>query len=505
MLSTGLSVSRLVSVSVSLTTPAITAPAINALLILGSSNVIGSAERMRAYGSISDVGADFLTSSPEFQSADMWFSQAPSPEVVYIGRWFKTPAAGQLVGRPLTGTEQTIATWNAIVAGGFSVTIDALPIIHVTGLTFAAAGNLNAVAAAIQANASITGKATVVWDSANARFVMTSVTTGIASAVSFLTAPTAGTDISAMLGMTAADAASGAFSGPGVATESALTALTVIDGLFSTQFYGVVCPEGVAADHLALANYCEAADPPHYYGVTTGDPLTLTAEPPSTPGTPGSLANQLAALGYNHTAVQFSTSNPYAISSYLARILTTAWTGSNTTIDLMYKREPGVAPEQLNATQANRLADKSCNVYAAYANGATMIQHGVSCSGVYTDTIVGADAMAGDVQAAIFNTMYTSATKVPQTDAGMSLLFTAATSICNQYARNGYIGDGIWTSQGFGTLNAGDHLPGFYVFAPSILTQSTADRAARKAPLIQIAAKTAGAIESADISIFVNQ
>jgi hypothetical protein len=501
MLSTGLAVSSLVSVQVSLTTPAITAPAINSLMILGSSNVIGAGERMREYTSITEVGGDFLNTSPEWQAADMWFAQAPSPQNVFIGRWFQTAGAGQLTCGPLTAAEQQLSNWTTITDGGFNVTIGGT-LMLVVGLNFAGVGNMNAVAAIIAANTLLAGVAgaTVTWSASDQAFIFQTKTTGATATITVLSAPTGTgtpTDISALLGGTAAE---GAVVAQGVTTESALTALTIIDGLFSTQFYGVVCPQGADSDHLALAGYCEAADPPHYYGVTTAEPLTLNATDTT------SLASQLAAFGYNKTAVQFSTTNPYAIASYLARILTTQWGGSNTTIDLMYKREPGVAPEQLSATQAATLAGKNCNVYAAYATGATMIQHGVSCSGVYTDTIIGADALAGDVQAALFNVMYTAVTKVPQTDVGMSMLFAAATAVCNQYSVNDYLNTGIWTAQGFGTLNAGDLLPlGFYIYSPSILVQSSADRAARKAPIIMIAAKTAGAIESADVAIFVNQ
>jgi hypothetical protein len=504
MLSTGLSVSRLVNVEVSLTTPAVSAPAINSMLILGSTAEIDARERMRNYNTISEVAQDFPSTSPEFLAAQSWFSQAPRPENVFIGRWFKTAGAGRLICRPLSAAEQAMTAWNAITTGGFDIHINGV-LIQVVALSFAAAANMNAVAAAIAAAPVLAavGGANVVWDATDNQFVFTSKTTGVTSIVTFLAPPTGAgtpTDISAQLGGTAADAANGAYTVAGVAIETALTALTVIDGLFSSQFYAVVCPEGVIADHLALAAYCEAASPPHYYGVTTADPATL--DPVSTTD----LASQLSAFGYNKTAIQFSTTNANAISSYLARILTTAWGGQNTTITLMYKLEPGVAPEALSATQADTLAAEHCNVYAAYANTAHMIQNGVSSSGEFTDTIVGADALAGDVQTALFNVFYTTATKVPQTDPGMQLLLTAATATCSRYVSNGYLAEGTWNAQGFGTLKAGDHLSiGFYIYAPSMLLQLQADRAARRAPVIMIAAKCAGAIHTAEVVIFVNQ
>jgi hypothetical protein len=210
--------------------------------------------------------------------------------------------------------------------------------------------------------------------------------------------------------------------------------------------------------------------------------------------------------GYNKSAVQYSTSNHYAIMSYLARILTTQWRGRNTTITLMYKQEPGVPPENVSTVQANALQNKNCNAIVNYSTGARLIQYGTSASGEFTDTIIGADALALDIQNAVFNVLYTSPTKVPQTDPGMELLKNATSASCAGYAANGLLGAGTWQAEGFGTLKPNDLLPsGYYVFAPSMLTQDQGDRAARRAPLIQVAAKLAGAIHTASVIVYVNQ
>ena len=55
MLATGLPVSRLVSVQVSMTAPAVIAPAINSCLVLGTSTAIDQTERMRRYASLTEV------------------------------------------------------------------------------------------------------------------------------------------------------------------------------------------------------------------------------------------------------------------------------------------------------------------------------------------------------------------------------------------------------------------------------------------------------------------
>jgi hypothetical protein len=55
-------------------------------------------------------------------------------------------------------------------------------------------------------------------------------------------------------------------------------------------------------------------------------------------------------------------------------------------------------------------------------------------------------------------------------------------------------------------LNTGQTLStGYYVYAPKVSTQSAADRAARKSPAVQVAAKLGGAIHEVSVVVNVNQ
>jgi hypothetical protein len=496
-LTSGLPVSRLVSIDVSLTTPAIIAESVNTCMLLGTSKVIDAAERMRAYADITEVAAEFGVASEEYAAADLWFAQAPSPHILYIGRWVNDESPAQLMGAPIAPVNQMMSNWDAITDGEFALDINGTET-TATGLNFTSMTNLNAVAAAI--TAALSGLATMVWNQAEDRFELTTTATGVGATVTFLREVTAGTgtDISGMLHMTSDN--SGAYAADGQEPESALAAVVDIDAKYSSQWYAFVVPSADNDDHQMLAAFAEAADPPHYYGITTSDTGSMVEESDTDIGA------ILSNFGYNKTAVQYSTTSPYAIMSYLARILTTQWGGQNTTITLMYKSQPGVQPENLSTNQANVLMHKHINVYTTYANGARIIQYGTSTSGEFSDTIIGADAFALDLQNDLFNLMYTTPTKIPQTDPGLHLLVNAAVARCAGYAGNGWMGTGIWNAQGFGTLNYGDLLSlGYYVYAPSMLLQSQADRAARRAPLIMIAAKLAGAIHSVSVVVYVNQ
>jgi hypothetical protein len=254
------------------------------------------------------------------------------------------------------------------------------------------------------------------------------------------------------------------------------------------------------SDVLAIAAYVEAdTTTKHFYGVTTQEAGVLVATDTA------DIAYQLKQLGYNHTAVQYSSSNPYAVVSLLARILTTNWSANNTTITLMYKQEPGIVPETLNVTQVNNLEAKNCNVFVKYNNNTAIIEMGTSASGQFIDTIIGLDWLALTLQANWYAALYASPTKIPQTDAGMHDLATVPTNTCLEAVNNGLIAPGTWNSGGFGQLSQGQFLAqGFYVYQPSVNSQSETQRQTRVSVPFQIAVKLAGAVQTIDGTILVN-
>jgi len=618
-LSTGLPVSRLVSVQVALENQAAPVPAINTCLLVGTSDVIDVDERMRQYANLNEVAVDFGIYAEEYTAADAWFSQNPRPDNLLIGRWARedtkgilycgvlspqemimhTPlatappvnvdvpmiygpsgssaAVGQTLqctmgnwsgaprvyeyqwmrdGTQTTGTgastyvvetndvgfnitcvvtainglgEATAPPSNAIMAtaatamsvqqqvsprltplppgtppvlgwtgvtdGSFRISVDGGGPYDITGLDFKDCTNLNGVASVIDPAMSGSGcPCSVIWN--GQQFVFTSSSSGKNVDVSYLSPTGGGTDISEKLRGTAATGAHGVV---GIAAEACLAAVVKLDDLFSARWYGLFVPAATTEDSMQIAAYCEGSDPPHYYGCTVADPAVLDRRSDQ------DLAFQLKNFGYNRSAAQYSSVAWWAAMSYLSRILTTQWGGIRSTITLMYKREPGVPPEQLSTNQANIVQEKNCNVYVAYANDTELVQYGTSASGEYTDTIVGADALAAAVQTALFNVLYTTTTKVPQTDVGMSILTNACSAVCSDFVNNGYLAPGVWNAPAIGGLQTGDLVTlGFYVYAPSMLFQNEADRAARRAPLITIAAKLAGAIHTVDCLIVVN-
>lgn len=488
-------ISRVVSVSVSLTPAGAQAQSLSNLLLLGTSTIIDTVERTRNYADLSGVAADFGTSAGEYFAARRWFGQSPQPTNLTVGRWCDTAASGGLRCAPLNAADQLLSAWTGITTGGFTFTKDGGSPTNTTGLNFSSATNLNAVAAIIQA--AMTG-VNCVWNATYQRFEFGSATTGGASSISFLTAPSGGVDISSLLGGTAVS--SGAYVYIGQAAETAAECVVLMDLNLGQKWYAVAIPSAVNSDHLEVAGLIEGTNTKHIYAITTQEAGVLVAV------TTSDIASQLKALGYSRTFVQFSSSDPYAAVSAMGRILTTDFSASNTVMTLKFKQEPGVASENLNVNQVGAAEGKNANIFLMYNNDTAILEQGVMVNGTFVDIVTGTDWLATEIQKSLYNLLYTSITKIPQTDQGMQLLLTQVEAVCSQGVINGLIAPGIWNSNGFGILKQGDFMAkGYYVYAPLVASQDQAKRAARMAVPIQVAVKLAGAVHSSSVAIMVNQ
>lgn len=319
-----------------------------------------------------------------------------------------------------------------------------------------------------------------------------------ASSVGYATTGS-GTDISALLGLTASTSLALV---PGYAAETPVACAEVLASM-SSAWYGLMFAASVQptdSQSLAISGFIEALDITRLYGVTTQETGVLSSLFTSF------LPFLMLEGGYNQSMVQYSSTSPYAIASLFGRAFSVDFTAQNSTIDLMYKQEPEVTAENLTDSQASNLQAQNCNVFASYNNATTLIQYGVVSSGQYIDTIQGVDWFQNDVQTTVFNVLYTSTTKIPQTDAGINQLTNACTAACGDAVNNGLAAPGVWNGPSFGSIQTGQYLKnGYYVFAPSVTTQSQADRDARKSPPIQIALKLAGAVNTVDVLVTVNQ
>lgn len=281
--------------------------------------------------------------------------------------------------------------------------------------------------------------------------------------------------------------------------ETLAQAITAV--LQFTNWYGLGIADDedlTAAEITATAAAIQASNLSRVFAVTSDDSGIIDSASTT------DIASTLKAAGYGRTFVQYSTKSKYAALSAFGRAFTVNFTGNNTTITLKFKTEPGVTYETLTSSQAAAVDAKNANVYVYYANDTAILQQGVMANGDFFDERHGLDWLQNYVQTNLFNLLYTSTTKIPQTEAGITRLLSNVEQSLDQAVSNGLVAAGVWNGGDIGQITAGDTLTkGYYVYAQPLSSQAQADREARKSPLIQAAIKLAGAIHYADVQINV--
>lgn len=121
-----LPVSEVVNVTIEMSPVAAALRNFGAMLVLGTSDVIDTDERLRTYSGVEGIAADFGTDAPEYQAAVTFFGQSPQPVSLVVGRWAKTATAG-LCAAVCWQSLTAIADFEKITSGSFTVEIDVPP------------------------------------------------------------------------------------------------------------------------------------------------------------------------------------------------------------------------------------------------------------------------------------------------------------------------------------------------------------------------------------------
>jgi hypothetical protein len=405
------------------------------LNIVGDSARLPIGNRMRSYSDITGVAADFQTTDPEYLAASVFFAQSPQPSELMISRMFTSAVPGELLGGLGFAA---LSALTAISTGKLSIPLDGSTV-ALTAIDLSAATTYSGVAAAIQTKLTLAASgATITYD--GTRFIVRSATTGITSTVGYAVAPGSGTDLGPLLALNSAGL--GVLT-TGAAIESIATCLNnlqVLDG----SWYGLTLALNTLATTqqvLDAAAFTETQI--KIFGITRSDSNILD------PAVSNDIASQLKALGYSRTCVQYDNNDVYAIASFIARAFTVNFNAQNSTITMKFKQEPGVTPVSLTETQRLALVAKHCNYYTYFGDSA-MIAEGVMVNGRFFDEVHGLDWYQNAIETNVFGYLYTSPTKVPQTDKGVARLAQQVEKASIEAVNNGLLAPGQWNGGDLG-------------------------------------------------------
>lgn len=474
-----LQLSNIINISVAATPAGVNAYNTSNLAIF-SDDVPGSGFGALGYKIYLDpvsVGIDFGTASKTYSMALSVFSQQPN---ILTG-------GGSLVVIPLIVAQQTM-TFSGVAASGTFV-------LNYGGHASAAI-NWNDTAAMIQTKLqAVTGLSEVVVTGSIASESLIVTMNGIygAAALMTVTSDTLQTSGSSSVTVTPSTSTTG---------ETIAAAITRTVGL--VQYFGVIVNEILSVigqtDLLAAAAVIQALNKIAFFvsnvsaDIAPGGMLDMLRT--------GSLT-QTRGLYYGDSVAVNALG---MLASYASRGLSVNFSGSNTTITMNLKDLATVQPDPtLTQTLQNQATAAGADTYASLQGVPKVL-----CSGTnsFYDEVYNLQWFVGALQVAGFNFLAQSSTKLPQTENGMDGLKGAYRSICEQAVTNQYVAPGKWTSPTtFGNnadliANVGQR--GYYIYSLPISQQLQTDRAARKAPLVQIAIKEAGAIQSSTVIVNVN-
>lgn len=433
----------------------------------------------KQYVDPADVATDFGTTSKTYQMAVSVFSQQPN---ILAG-------GGQLVVILIGHSTQHLAFGGTAASGVFSVVQN--------GHTSAAI-NWNDTASMIQTKVralsgleEVTVTGTIAGGSLD---IQMSGVYGVNPAIT-ITANTLQTSAPAAVSITVTN---------GVVGETLTAAITRTKDL--VQYFGVLATATVAeignTDVLAAGAVLQTL-------VKIGGFVSYSAADMD----PGGVLDQLRTGTLNHSRGLYygdPTSNGInaltMMAAYFGRGLSTDFSGSNTTSTMNLKDLSTVQPDpSMTQTLYNAAAVAGVDIYASIQGVPKVISNGAN---KYFDQVYNLLWFVGGLQIAGFNYLAQASTKIPQTENGMDGLKGAYRTVCEQGVTNQYMAPGTWTSPTtFGNpadLIANIAQRAYYIFSTPIGSQSQTNRAARKAPLIQIAIKEAGAIQESDVIVNVN-
>lgn len=447
----------------------------------------------RAYLTPNEVAADFGSDSLTYKMAKALFTPAPN---------FRT-GGGNLYIFPFSGIDATPAkfTTGSIIAanitafqsvsdGSLDITIDGNNY-DIGGLDFT---NIKTLADVVTILKAINLDVNI--EAVDDTIVFTSRQAGENSGVTINTISDEGAiDISGASYLNAAAGTSEAGANAGGETLA-----DAVGRAINTVYFGGVLTTQIIDDETKIQNATEiqSLDCIYYDNLQSLKDISV-------------LGAAIKAAGLSKTrTLAYSVSQELgkiAVATYASIASSVNFNGSNTMNTMNLKTLTGIIGDSgLNDTYVLAAKTNGVDIYAN--TGGLSVVYSNDNNG-YTDDIKGQLWLKKALEIAGFNYLRQTNTKTPQTEEAMTGLRNAYSQVAEKGITNGFIGAGVWNgSYPFGDSEdfaANIAEKGYYIYSLPVALQDQAEREARKAPVVQLAVKCAGAIHFSDVIVNIQR
>lgn len=441
---------RIASVSISLSTAAVSSESFSDLLIVGPfSGLTARYLIATSVDDLADYGID--ESSALYAAVSAAFSQSPCISQVYIGR------------KQVDSVSATIGT---AAAGAYTLTLKHLD----------AEGNEVSETATYTAGSSDTAAA--IATALAAAYAGTALSLTAASGVITITPATAGAAFSIAV------AAGSITLADGTSSESYTEALAAIAAQ-TTGFYGVAIVSRSSTDILATAAWCESNS--KLFGTAIAEAGAL-----SSANTTNTLS-QLEALGYARTFVYY---HALAASEFPeVAIMANRFTWEPGSENWANVKLSGITVDSLTESQAAVVKARYGNTYEKLRN-VSITLNGYVVGNEWIDVIRFRDWLVDEIKVEIVSLLVKASAgdgKIPYTAAGIQMVKAALKSVLDLGVTRG----GIAPQE---TDDDGNVVNSYTITVPSISSISANTKATRALSDVKFTARLAGAINTVAIT-----
>jgi hypothetical protein len=486
-----LNIANVINITLTQTPAGLAAPSVNSIALF-TTETPNNVDTYRTYLTAQDVITDYGTNSTTAKMASSIFAQSPNI-LSGDGRLNIIPlqaAVSATAGKITTpDLSSNLSAFLPITDGYVKITLNGTAI-NLTGLNFAGATTLADIAAVFQKKLQ-----DVVVSNVGNTLVFTSKKVGSTSSIALATiSGGSGTDLSGTGFLKASTSV--AVAGTNASGETIDAAITRT--YQQVQYVGIITNlEMEDAVLSSLATSMQARDMIFVHHIVSTEDIA-------------GIATTIKSASNSHTRLFLYTNSNANLAkcSYVGRMFSVDFTGSNTTITPNLKVLKTTTPDpSINQTIKDNCSPAGVDCYISMQGVPCVV---ASKGNDYFDNVYNSLWFKFALQVAGFNYLYQTSSKVPQTESGMDGLKAAYRKVALQATINGMIGKGLaWNGvDTFGdpadfNRNISDY--GFFIYSLPISQQSQVDREARKAPLIQMAVKLAGAIHKSDVLVIVQQ
>ena len=397
-------------------------------------------QRTKSYGSIQEVLSDWSTTTEVYKAAATFYGQTPTPTDFVVMAAYETDQAAMILG----GQSATVGEFVLQSAATFTVEVSGVSF-TTAAMDFSGATTFADVATILTAGL-VTAVAGVTVAYNGTQFVMTTDLLGVAATLVFPAGSLADDlGFSQALGVVS----------QGLDSESPVQALgqaiemgTDITALVTHKKYRDQVAITSGHNTEDIADFCEAAK--IIFCNTTNNLTALDSVITSDVGS--LLKNKSLKFSITSFAKNF---NQYPSAFVFGRAASVNFEGIDTTITLNLKQAATITAEDLTTSELAVLESKNINVVVQIGKQATGFTNSRMANNSWLDSVHGLLWLENRIEVDMFNTLYTTATKIPYNAFGINVLINTLENSLEQGVRNGLLTPGF--------LPDGTYLPNGYV------------------------------------------